>query len=84
MPISIQNPKAEKLARKVAAENGISITKAIIIALEEHLERLSGKRTAPDLAQELLDISSRCSALPDLDLRSPEEILDYNNFGVPE
>ena len=53
-------------------------------ALEERLERLKGRKTAEDLAEEIMKISERCSALPQLDDRTPEEILGYDGKGVPE
>jgi len=84
MAISIRNPKAEKLAREVAAESGENLTQAIIHALEERLERLKGRKTTEDLAEEIMKISGRCSALPQLDDRTPEEILGYDSKGVPE
>ena len=34
------------------------------------------------IAEELLEIGRRCTALPDLDGRSADEILGYNEFGV--
>ena len=84
MGISIRNPKAEQLAREVAEQSGESLTRAIIQALEERLDRLKGRRSATTLTEEILKISRRCSALPDLDQRSPDEILDYDGRGVPK
>ena len=40
MALSIRNPRAEQLAREVAAESGETLTQAIIQALDEHLQRL--------------------------------------------
>jgi antitoxin VapB len=82
MGISIKNDRAEKLARQVAAEAGESLTDAVIHALEERLERLKGRRSAPDLVETVLAISRRCSALPDLDTRDPDEILGYDETGT--
>jgi antitoxin VapB len=82
MGISIKNDKAEKLARQVAAEAGESLTEAVIHSLEERLERLKGRRSAPDLAETLIAIGRRCSSLPDLDIRSPDEILGYDEKGA--
>ena len=82
MGISLKNDKAERLARQVAAETGESLTDAIIGALEERLERLKGRRSAPDLAEALMAISRRCSSLPDLDTRSADEILRYDEKGA--
>ncbi len=82
MGISIKNDKAEKLARQVSAETGESLTEAIIHSLEERLERLKGRRSAPDLAETLMAISRRSSALPDLDTRDADEILGYDEKGA--
>ena len=82
MGISIKNDRAERLARQVSAETGESLTDAIIHSLEERLERLKGRRSAPDLAETLMEISRRSSALPDLDTRTAEEILDYDEKGT--
>jgi antitoxin VapB len=82
--ISIRNPKAEQLAREVAEQSGESLTQAIINSLEERLDRLKGRRSATNLTEEILRISQRCSALPELDRRSPDEILDYDSRGVPK
>lgn len=82
MALSIRNPRAERLAREVAAETGESLTEAIVRALEERLERIRGRRMAPDVVQEIMKISKRCSALPDQDQRTPEEILGYDYIGM--
>jgi antitoxin VapB len=82
MAISIKNDRAEKLARQVAAETGESLTDAVLHSLEERLERLKGRRSAPDLVETLMAISRRCSSLPDLDTRSAEEILGYDEKGA--
>jgi antitoxin VapB len=82
MGISLKNDKAEKLARQVAIETGESLTDAIIHALEERLERLKGRRSAPDLTEAVMAISRRCRSLPDLDTRSADEILGYDENGA--
>lgn len=81
MGISIKNDRAERLARQVSAEAGESLTDAIIHSLEERLERLKGRKSAPDLAESLMAISRRSSALPDLDTRQADEILGYDEKG---
>lgn len=81
MALSVKNDTAERLVRQVAAETGESLTEAIIHSLEERLERLKGRRSAPDLVETVLAISRRCSALPDLDTRSADEILGYDESG---
>ncbi len=83
MAISIRNLKAEELARKLAEETGETLTQAIIRSLEERLERIKGRRQAPGVEEEIMRISRRCSALPDLDERSSEQILGYDERGLP-
>ena len=84
MPLSIRNQKAEKLARELAAESGETITQAITLALEERLARMRGRSTTIDLMEEIMKISKRCSAIPDKDQRSADEILGYDAIGVPQ
>ena len=66
------------------AESGENITQAITRALEERLQRLRGRSTAIDMAEEIMNISKRCSEIPDKDQRPPDEILGYGPAGVPE
>ena len=82
MALSIRNPRAEKLAKEIAAISGENITQVIIHALENHMERLRGSRIYPDTVEEIMNISRRCSSLPDIDKRTPDEILGYNKIGV--
>jgi antitoxin VapB len=83
MALSIKNQETEHLARALAKKTGLSITEAIKTALREQLAREEGKRSAPRVRDELLAIGRRCAALPDLDRRSPEEILGYDEIGLP-
>jgi antitoxin VapB len=83
MAVSIKNQETERLARELAKRTGVSITEAITTALREQLAREEGKRNAHRMRDELLAIGRRCAALPDLDTRSPEEILGYDEIGLP-
>ncbi len=80
--LNIKNAEADELARRLSAVTGLSITAAVTQALREQLRRVEGRTAAPALAAELLEIGKRCAALPDLDQRSAEEILGYNEFGA--
>jgi antitoxin VapB len=82
-PFSKSLLTTERLAREVAKETGETITVAILKSLEERLLRLSGRRIAGDLAHQIMRIGSRCSALPDVDVRGPDEILGYDSDGTP-
>ena len=46
-------------------------------------KRLKAKNPEGGLAAEIMKIGKRCDALPDLDRRSAEEILGYDENGLP-
>jgi antitoxin VapB len=85
MTISLKDHEAERLAREVAALTGESLTEADRKALAERLGR-ERRRRAPGragLAQRLKALGQECAALPDLDTRSADEIIGYDDLGVP-
>lgn len=83
MALNIKNPEADALARRLADTTGESITNAVLQALRERLLRTEGRRNTRSLVDELREISDRCAALPVFDTRSAEEILGYDEIGVP-
>jgi antitoxin VapB len=83
MALTIKHPEADVLARKLAKVTGLSLTDAILKALREQLERETGKSRVNGLGDDLRSISDRCAALPDLDLHSPEELLGFDEYGLP-
>lgn len=54
-----------------------------VIALLDALRGTAGERAIKLRAEELLEIGRRCAALPELDPRSAEEIIGYDEHGVP-
>jgi antitoxin VapB len=83
MAISIKSIETEDLAREIAARTGESLTGAIQKALEERLVRLNNNRRSPALAAQIDDILQRVDAMPDLDPRTPDEIIGYDENGLP-
>ncbi|HUP42251.1 MAG TPA: type II toxin-antitoxin system VapB family antitoxin [Thermoanaerobaculia bacterium] len=83
MPLSIKDDEADRLARRLAAATGESLTTAVREALRERLRRVEGRVAAPRLRDELRAIRQRCSRLPVLDPRSPDQILGYDDRGLP-
>lgn len=83
MALSIKDPETETLARELARRTGESITEATRRALEDRLRRVNGARKAPMLLEDLAAIRKRVAALPVLDRRSPDEILGYDEAGLP-
>jgi antitoxin VapB len=83
MALNIRNPEAERLASEVARRTGETKTEAVTEALRERLARLRRRRSKPRLADELEAIADHCARLPVLDTRTPDEILEYDNRGLP-
>jgi antitoxin VapB len=83
MALSIKDPETERLARNLAQLTGESITTATKRAIEERLRRLGAHSGRAALLEDLADIRRRWSALPVLDNRTPEDILGYDENGLP-
>ncbi len=83
MPLNIKNQPTEHAVRELASLTGESVTTAVRRAAEERLHRLRRTRAGGSLAAELVAIGRRCAALPDLDRRTPDEILGYDEHGLP-
>ena len=85
MALHINNPKANKLARKLAKQKGETLTDAVIRALEERLERNASQEAASREARKaaILEIVETFNKLPVLDNRTPNEILGYDENGLP-
>ncbi len=83
MALSIRNSEAEKLAETLARLTGETKTEAVTQALRDRLARLRRQRSRTPLADELDKIALHCSRLPVLDSRTPEEILGYDENGLP-
>jgi antitoxin VapB len=83
MAFSIKNPQADHLARALAARTGESLTEAVLASLKERLQRLATQQSGRSLADELDEIARRCAALPVLDPRPADEILGYDDRGLP-
>lgn len=83
MPISIKNDRAERLARKLAKLTGETITDAIWTAVEERYERLRRAKAGRPLLDELNAIALRCSKRPVISQLCDDEVLGYDQSGVP-
>lgn len=80
MALSIKNDEAEALARKLAATTGESLTDAVRLALAERYERVRRRRS---MAEDLMEIGKRCASRPVTSNMTEDEILGYDEFGIP-
>jgi antitoxin VapB len=82
MALSIKDPETDRLARELAKATGESITEAIRAALRERLERERRRRRA-EIAAGIRRIQERLARLPVRDPRPADEILGYDQHGLP-
>ena len=85
MPLVIDHPDAERLARQLAEQTGQSVENAVLSALRAQVPAETPPQHAPGdghVAKLLMELADHCSSLPVLDARSPGEILGYNRHGV--
>lgn len=82
MALSIKDPEADRLARAVAKATGETLTMAVVQSLRERLARVRRPR-GPRLSEEILKIARRCARLPVKDERSGDEIVGYDEHGLP-
>ncbi len=83
MPLNIKDAETHALAKRLASLTGESMTKAVKHAVQEKLERIEKRQGGAALADELDYIALQCAGLPRRDMRSAEEIVGYDEHGLP-
>ena len=82
MALSIKHPEADRLARQLARTTGESITEAVTTAIRERLVRETG--WSPEGARAEIDrIVAELARAPILDDRTADEIIGYDENGLP-
>lgn len=82
MALNIKDPEADRLARELAERTGETLTETVVKALRDRLKRESA-RTPVRLRDEIMAISRRAAKLPRQTERTPEEIMGYDDRGLP-
>ena len=82
MALSIKTDEADQLARELAAATHESITEAVTVALRERLARVRSL-AGPDImtAARLLAVDYEAGSAHDP--RSDDEIIGYDEYGLP-
>lgn len=85
MAFNIKDPETDRLLRQLAQETGESMTEAARVAFRERLERVRDadafrKETTRAKIQAIIDEARQ---RPNLDDRTPEEIIGYDEYGIP-
>jgi antitoxin VapB len=80
MALNIKSSETERVVRELAARTGLSITEAVHRAALDKLRAIDADKEARKAA--LRTIIDRSRRLPDLDPRTDDEILGYNDRGT--
>ncbi|PYE30073.1 antitoxin VapB [Rhizobium sp. PP-F2F-G38] len=84
MSLNIKNPATVALVDELARRQGISKTAAVHQALSERLHRMGhGEGSRDRMLGELQAIRKRVARLPELDHRNDEDIVGFDEDGIP-
>lgn len=85
MALSIRDPETDRLARELARLTGETMTQAIRTALEERLgrERCRRDQDVEKRYDAIMEVLERIWAMPVLDQRAADEIIGYDEHGLP-
>ena len=82
MALSIKSNEADRLARELAATTGESLTDAVTEALRERLARERDRGTV-DIRRQMHRLADEVRRMPVIDGRPADEILGYDERGLP-
>jgi len=82
MALSIKSDEADRLARELAAATGETLTETVENALRERLDRQHARRGA-SMRTRLMRLAADVAAMRVADGRPPEEIIGYDDVGLP-
>lgn len=83
MALSIKHPEADLLVRELVAVTGETITDAVLESLRERLARKRVTIKVPHWRDEVTAIQDRLAKLPNLTKQTNEEIIGYDENGLP-
>jgi len=83
MPLNIKDEETHELARRLARRTGQSMARAVKQAVAEKLAVVESEEDKEALVADLMRIVEEASRLPVLDNRSADEIIGYDEFGLP-
>ena len=81
MAIIIKNAEVEQAVRKLAQTLGVDLTHAVGSAVTHELERMSSAQSTR--LSRMRAMANRISELPIKDNRPDDEILGYDEAGIP-
>lgn len=87
MALHIEDAEIEMLAEELATRTGKSVPETLKGVLRDRMdasgEAPRSESEAKRIENELMAIGAEASRLPDLDPRSPDELIGYDEAGLP-
>lgn len=85
MALVIDNPETERLVEELARKTGRTPALVVAEAVREKLERRwpHPEHDPPDIWEQIREIQDEIASYPDVDTRSPDELIGYDEHGVP-
>ena len=80
MPLVIDDPDIDRLAQELADAEQVSVKEAVERALRE---RLKHEQAIQEKRRRIRELQERVKTYQVFDDRTPEEIVGYDEFGVP-
>ncbi|WP_191059445.1 type II toxin-antitoxin system VapB family antitoxin [Geminicoccus harenae] len=80
MALVIDDPDIDRLAQELAEVEHVSVKEAVERALRA---RLAHERAVQEKRRRIRALQEEVARLPVYDDRSPEEIIGYDEFGLP-
>ena len=83
--LNIKDPEVHDLAVELARRTKSTLTEAVKDSLRESIARQRSRQADPRrVVERVMRIARRIASRPVLDTRASDEILGYNDSGVPE
>ena len=83
MALSIKNQETDRLAHDLAEATGETVTVAVTRAIQNRLDSLRPRARRARLLSDIREIQDLMKSLPDRDMRSADDLLGYDDFGLP-
>ena len=83
MPLNIKDADTHALAKRLASLTGESLTTAVKHAIQAKLQQVEKTQGGASLAEELDHIALHCAKLPRRDKRNSNQIIGYDESGLP-
>ena len=81
--LNLKDPTTRALAEKVARQHGMTLNGAVKAALQEKLDRDAAAASTDERYARMMAVVEKFRAAPIKDHRTPDEILGYDENGLP-